>query len=373
MMKKIFGLLLLMTLPVVSVAGDLSFGVQYQMWDLNSSRPNNGSEIWVPASMVLNLNDDIKLYGQGMFGNGNYTDSTTGLTQTQNLTSFSDAILGSELHFKSFGLPAILNIAFNVPTGDPSWELKQFQANIPTEFVDSRYRGRGFGVNAMYGISVPSGGGEYGLALGYSYSGAFNPNYGAGIAIDQLKLGDSAFFSLNHFQPFTGDQSEVIRLSVFQGLPTQQNGQNVLQLGMNFNASYGWTNPKGLSFEVGGQAWLPSQVSNNGQWGTEPKLSLGPRFYLNPSYSFGDLSIAGRFKYILQNGYDASQVGLYDGGGFLLGIEPSYTVKLGTDSALRFFGSYDYILNVNTDLNTGQAANFYYNHFTFGTNYQIKL
>lgn len=377
--KKLFFTLAFSVVAAVGWANELSLGVQYQNWSLNSAFPYGGSEIWAPFAMNFKVNDDISLFGQGEFGHGNYTDSPNGVTNTVNLTAFSDLVLGGELKFKSFSLPSVLNIGFNVPSGDTSWESKQIPANLPTEFVDSRYRGRGFGVNAMYGFSMPLGNGEIGVAGGYAYTGAFNPNYGIGPQSLPLKLGDSVFIALNHYQPFSNNQNQVIRASVYQSLPTQQGGQDIFQMGTNFNASYNWVNPAAFSFELGGQVWLAARrpdLTNNGSLAAEPNLSFGPRAYLNASYAFGDFAVAGRAKYILANGYSVSVAPtFYDGGGYLLGIEPSYLWKVESDSAIRFFGSYDFItaLNMGVDVTSGQPTNLYYNRFVLGATYLLKF
>ncbi|HEV2352599.1 MAG TPA: hypothetical protein VGR89_00010 [Puia sp.] len=332
----------------------------------------NGWEMFAPLSVNFKAAPGMNLYGQTEFGNGNYTDPISG---TQALTNFSDTVIGGEMHFQSFGLPAMLNVGLNLPTGDPTWEAKQIAASVPTEFVDSYYRGRGFGVSALYGLSFPAGNGEYGMAAGYMYSGAFNPGY-AGLPISNLKLGDSIFLALNHVQPYSGNKSETIRLSAYYSLPTLNGSANVYQLGTNFNASYSWVDPAAFSFEVGAQYWMAGQVADtNGNWSPEANAFYGPRFYLTPSYSFGDLAIMGRLKFVLPNNYDKSNLSdPYDGGGLLGGLEPCYTLKLDASSDIKISGSFDYIAWLNVLGADGtRDANAIYNLWTFGTTYEVKL
>jgi hypothetical protein len=353
-------------------AGQLSLGAEYLDWTTNYTTPFNGSEFWAPLSLNFKLNKDISVYGQTEFGNGSYTDSVAG-TETIDLTNFSDTVVGGEFSFQSFGHPSLLNIGLNLPTGDPTWETKQINSNIPIEFVDSRYRGRGFGADVLYGLSLPAGGGEFGAAVGYLYGGAFNPSYG-GAPITQLKLGDSAFLSLNHVQPFSGNQTEIIRLSAYYSLPTVNGAQNLYQIGPNLNASYSWLNPAAFSFEVGAQYWMPGQITDSaGNWAPETNAYYGPRFYFNPAYSFGDFNLAGRLKYILANGYSQSDPS-YDGGGFLGGLQPSYNFKLDSASNLNVYAEYDYVAWLNGALDANDnRTNVIYNLWTFGATYQVKL
>jgi hypothetical protein len=371
MSKKAILLAVLAFLPTTSFAGQLSLGGKFVGWSSNYLQPFNGYEIWAPLSFNFKLKGGLGFYGQTEYGMGHYTDSLGGTANTIKLNALSDSVLGGEINFESFNVPSILNIGFNIPTGDPTWESKQVASSIPTQFINSRYQGRGFGVSALYGLSFPAGGAEIGAAAGYLYSGAFNPS--ASAASGNLKLGDSIFLSFNHVQPFSGNQSQIIRLSGFYFLPTQEGGQNVFQMGPNINASYSWSNPKALSLEVGGQYYLSAQRMIGGQFAAEPKASFGPRFYVVPSYAFWDLAVAGRVKYILANSYATTET-FYNGGGLLYGIEPSYRLKLGSDSALHFSAGYDGIIAMNAGIDIdGAKTNVLYTNWTAGVTYEVKL
>ena len=357
----------------------LDLGAKYVGWDTNSALgyPDNGMEILAPLTFSATPWKDFRFYGQTEYAVGHYTDSVSGSPETFNLSHLTDSVLGLEANFNSFSLPSLVNIGFNIPTGDPTWELKQTSSIVPTEFIDGDYRGRGFGMSFLYGLSLPAGGAQYGVAAGYMYSGAFNPYFGQGTTANQLKLGDSAFLSLNRAATHGGDQNDIIRVSVFYFLSTQQDSAPLLQMGPNVNASYSWNNPKALSFEVGGQYFLPEQKSNNGQQlSPEAFNSLGARFYLNPSYAFGNLTVAARLKYVLANGYPQSDSVNYDGGGYLAGLEPTYLFKLDANSSLKISAGYDYVLwkNVAKDqLNPSDRVNFEYGRWTFGTHYEVGL
>ncbi len=358
--------------PNASYFCRLNVGGEYESWDSNYVQPFNGREIWTPFTLSLFPWKGVQLYAQTEFGNGRYTDSLKN-TQTQSLTGFTDTVAGLQMGFNAFSLPSALNIGFNLPTGDPTWETKASASNLPYDFIDSRYRGRGFGMSTLYGIALPAGQAQYGAAVGYMYSGAFNPNYGLGVPAEQLKLGDSVFLSLNRVTAHGTGQSDVIRLSAFYFLPTQANGTNLLQMGPNINASYGWQNPSAFSFEAGGQYFFTSQTLVNGQLMAESHSSLGPRFYLTPSYSFGNLTLAARAKYVLPNGYPNTDL-FYDGGGVLLGLEPSFRVRLSHTSALKFKASFDNITAFEAGFDAaGSRTDIIYNRFTFGTDYELKL
>lgn len=378
MLKKFLAVTaLLLTIVPAAVAGQLSIGGEFVGWNSNYVQPFNGWELWAPLSLSFNVDPGLSFYGQTEYGKGDYTDSTSGSPNTVYLNGFSDSVVGTELSFKSFDVPSILNIGVNIPTGDTTWEGKQIAASIPTNFIDSRYRGRGFGVSGMYGVAIPAGSAQIGAAAGYSHAGTFDPsanNPGSSASnLDQLNLGDAVFVAFNHVQPFSDNQSQVIRLSGFYFLQTQQDNQPIYQAGPNINASYSWQNPNALSFDLGAQYYMPGQRQINGAFTTEPNISYGARLYLNPSYVMGDITLAAQAKYILPNGYAQGDT-LYNDGGYLLGIEPSYRLKLDDSSAFKIYAGYDFVaaLNAGPDAN-GNLTNVYYNNWTFGTNYEVKL
>jgi hypothetical protein len=350
-------------------AGQLDLGAQFQGWTTNYSEPA-GHELLVPLSLSLNPWKDVNLYAQGEFANGVYSDSING---TQTLTDFSDTVVGGAIGFTSFSLPSMLNIGVNLPTGNQSWETQTSLANIPAEFVDWRYEGRGFGLSAIYGVALPAGDTQYGVGLGYLYSGAFNPNDSAGISAGNLKLGDSLFFSLNRVTSFSSNQTEAITASAYLFMPTLQQNQQSVWMGPNFNLSYRWADPTAFSFEAGVQYYLPAQTSVNGSWETGTHNAFGTRFYVNPVAAFGDFTLSGRLKYIQSNGYAPGEA-FYDGGGFLAGIEPSYKFTLDSQSALNLSASYDNITARRAGVDPlNNVVDIIYNRWTVGADYEVKL
>jgi hypothetical protein len=336
-------------------AGQLSIGASYDGWNSNYVSPSkdSGWEVFTPVSLGLSLDPQLGVYVQGEFATANYisTSGTAGNTTVSNisLTNVSDTVLGGKYTFNSFGLKSVFEAAVNIPSGDPSWEDKAQLSEPPVQFIDDRYTGRGLGLSGFYGLSLPDGRGEYSVGAGYLYAGAFNPNFNQ---VTNEKLGDAVFLAVNRVTPFQNDENEIFRVSAYQSFPTYESGQNIFQLGTNFNASYNWSNPKALSFEVGGQVYLPS--SYNGT--TESHNSNGPRVYASSTYAFDDLALTGRAKYIFQNDYpttDPLAQNSDGGGGWQLGFEPSYRFRMDDSSFLRISGSIDYIYANNY----GQDAN----------------
>lgn len=353
-------------------SGQISVGAQFDGWSANSTAPFNGYEILVPFNLNYQVDKDCSFYGQTAFADGSYTDSVAG-TETLNLTALTDSVVGSELHFNSFGVASLADVAVNIPTGDASWEVKEEASNIPTEFLDSRYQGRGLGLSALYGVAFPDGKVEWGTAVGYYYSGALNPDYGAVPAGE--KLGDSFFVALNRVESFPGNQSSVFRLSGLYFLTTQVSGVDNFRMGPNLNASYAFHDPQGLSYEIGGQFFFPAARLYGGALSTEPFDSLGQRLYLAPSLVLGDWTFAGMVKYILPNGYSPSDAsGLYDGGGFLFGLTPTYTLALGPQSDLELSAGYDFIIHHDAGYDFGGARlDLDYSYGTLGATYVVKL
>jgi hypothetical protein len=355
--------------------GQLTLGVTGDVWDSNYSPATNGWEVLFPMSGFVSLWKDTAIYAKSEFANGNYVFQGGA---PLNLTAFSDTTVGGEIGFKTLDLNSVINISFNIPTGNSAWESQTAAANIPEEFVDDRYQGRGFGASGLYGVSIPMDKSHVGVAAGYIYSGDYNPYFGLSVPAQDLKLGDSVFLSLNRVTPMSANESEVIQASGFYFLPTQVAGQNFLWTGPNINLSYGWANPTAFSFELGAQVYLPGQTAVGGQWVADTSYSYGPRFYLNPSYVFGDFALTSRIKYVLANGYGSNSTDplhSYDGGGLLLGIEPSYKIKLDESGmAIKIWASYDNINAFGGGRDSqGNLVNVLYDLWTLGTNYAIPF
>jgi len=355
---------------VWATSGELSIGASYDGWSTNYVAPGQdyGYEAFVPVNLSYDFGD-LSFYAQGQFGNGCYINSTNG---DYNLTNFSDTVVGGRYSFRSFGLKSIVEISGNLPTGDTSWETKAEYSEPPVNFITDRFEGRGLGFSGFYGLSLPDGRGEYSLGAGYLYSGAFNPNFGIS---SNTKLGDAVFGAINRVTPISNNENEIMRFSVYETFPTYENGQNVYQLGTNFNLAYNWVNPKALSFEVGGQVYLPSSYYGV----TESHNSNGPRVYGTATYAFDDLTLTGRVKYIFQNDYpinDASglQASNDGGGGLQLGFEPAYRFHMTDSSFLKVSASLDDLwANNDGTSSTGSYTTVNFLFWAVNTEYTWKL
>jgi hypothetical protein len=362
---RIFLVISFLSVGSLARAGQLTIGAQYDGWNaINSTTVDSGTELLIPLSTYFKVNNDLGFYGQTEFANGNYTYGST-----QTLTAFSDSVAGSDLHFLSFGLPSVASLAVNIPTGDQSWETKEAFSNIPEEFIDTRYRGRAWGASAIYALSFQDGKtSQFGAALGYFYTSAFIPTPG----FANLNLGDSVYLGLNRIETFDGNKFSAIRLSVLRFFPTYQGGVATFQMGPNIDASYGFTDPKGFSYEIGAEFFTPAgrPLTSGGTLQTEPHDSFGQRFYLAPSLALGNLVLAGLVKYITPNDYPTVST-TYDGGGVLLGLNPTYVAPLDAASDLKFNAGYNYIIYHN--MGDNYTADLDYSFWSVGTNYELKI
>jgi len=361
--------LLLGSVPLARAAEDftLRIGAQFQGWSGDFVEPYNGVELWAPLSLSYRLDKDLRFFLLGKVGTGSYTDSV-GATKTQNLADLTDTVLGGVGNFMHFGLPALLDLRVNLPTGDPSWESKQIPASIPTEFIGSRYQGRGFGVSAFYGLSFPEGKSSFGAGLGYLYTEAFVTDEVLSSLSDGLRLGDALFLVLNRIQDLKAGRSDRFRLTGTFFLPTLEGGEEIFHMGPNVNLSYAFLDPKGFSWEAGAQIFTPARRPGGGGLVAEPKNSFGQRLYFVPTLALEDgWAVSGRLKVIFANGYAEGEA-LYNGGGFLGGLEPSYKLDLGDRSSLKFSASYDRVLHTGGGQGGMDAQ---YERWVLGTEYQV--
>ncbi len=248
-------------------------------------------------------------------------------------------------------------------------------------FLPGRYSDEGWGVSGLYGVSLPEGKSvKYGAALGYYYFGTYDPNAG-GLQDIQFKVGDSFFLALNRTEMFPANQSSVFRLTATAARPTYENGITDYQLGPNLSGSYSFYDPAGFCWGLGAQVYSLAQrhyfdSSGNPIFGTEPFGSSGAQFYVTPGYNISNLSLTGLFKFVTVNGYplwDSS--GLYNGGGWLFGLNPGYFLPLDKQTALSLTGGFDYIIahNAAYDFSLNEAVDLRYVYWTLGATYQIKI
>jgi hypothetical protein len=377
-----FYLALFVLAPLWSRAqGVVSLGLNYDGWQTtNTLAPYNGAEGFAPFSINYVLGSHWDFYTQTSLAAGRYTDSLNG-TEIQNLTNLTATTLGGQYYFMSFGFSSMAELDLTVPTGDPSWETKQIGANVPSLFIPSRYSDEGWGVSGLYGVSLSEGRAvKYGVALGYYYFGAYNPDAGS-LQDIQFKIGDSFFLALNRTEMFPANQSSVFRLTATAARPSYENGISDYQMGPNLAGSYSFYDPMGFCWGLGAQVYSLAQRHyfdglGNPVYGTEPYGSSGAQFYAMPGYNFFNLSVNGILKFVTANGYplwDSS--GLYNGGGWLLGLAPGYYLPLDKQTALSLSGGIDYIIahNAAYDFSLNEAVDLRYFYWTLGATYQIKM
>jgi hypothetical protein len=356
--------------------GQVSLGTSFDSWSSGTILPFNGSEFVSPFYLTYGFDPAFWLSLSTAFVSGSYTDSIAG-TQTQNLSGLTASTLTSDIYFKALEMNHMIEFSFTLPTGDPSWETKQVASNIPALFVNSRYQDSGWGCSALYGLSFSAAASvEYGVSVGYSYAGPYDPYYG-GLPGYTLKMGDSLFAAFNRVESFADNQSGVFRLCLMAFLPTQTNGYTNFQLGPNGSASYSFTNPAGFSWSVGAQIYTLSNryflnPGGNPVYGLEPYGSSGQRFNFSPSLALGNLTLGGLLQYVEANGYPiADYSGLYSGGGFVFGFTPSYAWNLDDSSSLNFNAGYNYITAHNASSNFTEDVS--YQFWSFGANYALKI
>ncbi len=360
--------------------GMITFGPDYSGWNaLNSIGPYSGFDLLAPLNVCYAPNPNWNLYGQTAFAAGKYTDSLAG-TETLDLSNLTATSLGSQLCFKTFGVSSMAELDLTIPTGDPAWETKEIPSSVPMIFINSRYQDEGWGIGGLYALSFPSGKDvKFGVSLGYNYSGPYNPD--SGFPQDSpFKIGDCFFLALNRIESFPNHQSSTFRFSAMAYEPTLENGLTDFQLGPNFTASYSFYNPAGFSWEIGGMVYTLAQryylSGSSVVYGFEPYGSSGEQLNASPSYTFGNFSIGGQVKYVWANGYplwDSS--GLYDGGGWMFGLNPSYFVPLDKGSALNFSGGFDYVIahNAAYDPALDIPVDLRYRFWTLNALYEFKI
>ncbi len=355
--------------PTLSLAGgSFGFGENYQTWSSDFDRRFSGWECWTPLSLGLRFSPAFDLYSRSQYGTGQYTSQLGALPETEILTHFSDTKLGGDLNFRAFGADSLVSLECNLPTGDKQWETLQVAGNLPTDFVDTRYEGRAFGMSGMYAMALPWGKSRLGLAAGYQVEGAYQPDPGLS---GDLKAGDAFFVAGNRVHPLGHGKNETFRASFLVYRPTRQDGNDVFQLGPNLNLSYSRGGTKGFSYEAGSNIYTKARRNEGGALVTEGHASLGQRFYVQPSYRYRKMKIDGSVKWVTANGYPEGESGC-DGGGWLFGISPSLRIPMGRKSAWVLSTSYDHILLPHGGVDaSGALVAGAYNRFTFGSSWEV--
>lgn len=356
--------------PAVFAGGAFGTGARYERWESNFERPFNGWEAWMPLHLQFTAGDALQFYAESRWGTGNYESSLGVVPHTDRRTAFSDTVAGGEASFMVFGQPSLFSLEFNLPTGDEEWEARQMAANIPTEFVPSRYRGRGFGVSALFGMVFPGEGTQTGAALGYLFSGSFNPDQA--LVANDLKIGDSVFLAWNRIRASESGRETRWRIAFLHFRPSERDGRGVFQLGQNVNFSYGRFRAEGISWELAAELYAKSKRREGEELKTEAHHSLGPRFTLLPAWSRGNFSLLGHLKWVAPNGYPEENAN-FDAGGWRFGLEPALRLGTGSRSSLRLSTSWDSVIDRKGGLDAaGNRIDVTYHRWTFGSEYEVR-
>lgn len=368
-MKRLVFLLSVFGPSLVSAGGTFGVGVSYERWEANFTRPFNGWEIWIPLHFQLDAGEHFSFYTETRYGTGNYESALGTEPKTDRLTAFSDTLFGVETAFSLFGAPSLFNIELNLPTGKENWEEKQLPASLPVEFVPSRYRGRGFGASFLYAAALGAENRQIGLAMGYLFSGTFQPD--ASVS-SEITTGDALYAGLNGIRVLDGGREIRWSAAFYYGLPAEENDVKTFQLGPNINVSYGWFRPEGFSWDLQAEFYAKAKRLAAGELATEPHHSLGPRVTFLPVWSKGNISLAGILKWVAPNGYEEQNAD-FDGGGFRVGLAPSYRLWNGRSGAVWLDTGYDVVWDRKAGLDeAGNRSDVRYNRWTFGSRYEVR-
>ncbi len=350
--------------------GTLTLGSYFGLWSVNYADPTNGAEILFPVSASVNLASDIALTASTNYLVGYYQYQAG---DTLDLNSFSDTTVAVQYGFKTLDLDTVLSETVNIPTGEPSWTSQSSGSDLPIFLVDPRYSAAALSFNTLYAISIPVDSSKWGLGMGYVLNTDYNSNGGWAVDAVDVRPGDSLYFSMNRVTPTGSNQSDVFQASVYFSFVTTESGIPFTCPGPNINFSYAWNNPTAFSFELGSQFYLPGQTAVNGVLAPDPTYSSGPRLYLKPSYVIDNLTLAGQVKYVLPNGYDASDLN-YVEGGLLLSVGPNYNLKLDGQAFLTLTASYNFVdsLGGGFDAN-GNRVDLLYNWFNCSASYSFTF
>ncbi len=144
-------------------AGQLSLGLAYDGWNSNylteqtQVGTHSASELWVPFSFSLSLGQGVQVFGQGLFGDGNYTYSPDGINNTNlNLSGLTDSVLGGEIAWIISVTRPCSTSASACRRGTPHGKTNNSDPSSPPS-SSTTATGAGFGFSALYGLSFPFG------------------------------------------------------------------------------------------------------------------------------------------------------------------------------------------------------------------------
>jgi len=195
---------------------------------------------------------------------------------------------------------------------------------------------------------------------------------------------DTFFLSLSRSISFSGDQKQDFGLWAFYYDARPSSVEPNFQLGPGFDLYYRFKNPNGFSLGSEVQLFLRSQ-SRPFSWGPysytyftgplapESHNSRGPRVYINPSFTTGDVSWEGQVNYVFPNDYPVMEF-YSDGGGWLLGIGPLWRIHTGTTSMFKLLLAFNEIILKNAAYTAYYVpTDIFYNVIKLGVGYEVDF
>ncbi len=366
-------------------AGELSIGGQYWGWSGNFSVLGRANEIYIPFSISVEPVSHLTFYAQtelelDFFWTNPLYDSAYPYSKSTDV-ALSDTTIGVKKYFPFLtGGDLFVNVGFNLPSGDVLY-WHHFPLIMPS-FVDLPYQGVTFGIGAMVGVDLPDGNGQFTLGAGYMDPGVFNSTFGIPLGNSHYSQSNDTFlFTVAHSQTFDDGATQSFSLWAFFHDPMYN---NEFKYGPSFDIDYRFQKLNGFSLDAGGQIFLISQLRyivsyqyptiTLGPFVDQPYNIRGPFLYVDPSFTFGEVSIRGQAHYCFPNDVPKT-FAPYDGSGWLLGIGPLWKIPMNSHSDISVSGSFNKIIYNHEfyDSRVGYVRDAHYDIWHLGLEYDLHF
>jgi hypothetical protein len=356
---------------LASAKSDINLGTVYHTW--NSNFQAEGYETLVPLSFAfLSNSGKFQVTASTAFVQGHYETKDLGYGGSQfNGNRLTDSLLGIGFSHPIGSFDSALVVQANLPTGDKRWETIESPSSVPVVFESSRYRGQGFGVNAIYGLGKDFGAGWNGMVSGgYLYSSSVD----SGMEWGKVQLGSYAVLGLSAARK---TETSMFRLKATEYLTQNTKAEStaiyrapsdtVLELHGEIGKSTRFL--LDTAYSLYGKAELLQPAVGLTK---ESENSFGDRFYVHPSLEYGvssklKMSTGFTFKTITANDYPVTD-SLYNGGGYLWGGDQAVKWLMSSNVFTKFSVGYNRITNKDAALDSvGRLTNVTYNDVSCGT------
>ena len=349
--------LILAALPAYALKGEFGTGYSYLAYD--SDFTANGNEQTFPLSLRLSaLEGRLRIHAGSSYEMGDYRqDAVAGAdlaAKTYVAKKISDSTVGASFEAPLAAFTSVVALQLDLPTGDERWELNQLTdrqapGNLPLSFYSSRYRGRGFGLNALLGLGRSVSSWDFGLAGGYLRSGAME--VGALSSPVEYDPGDYVVGILT-----VAKKTEVgrVRFKASASFPqaSQVGGTDTFTSPAStaFEVRYSTLGRDRFTVSFSTALYGKGQVTDaSGVLVDEERRSLGTRIEVKPSYRYvlGErwtLETRARWKQVGPNGYPEDDL-RFEGGGNLIGAGQGFRVSTGGGTFLTLDAAYDHLLH----------------------------